>query len=89
MESERQERPSGGTRWQTVASYAGGFDADVAVERLEAAGIPAIARGNDVVGIVGPGFQGRTARGVDVVVPSPFADEARSLLDGGGDAPDD
>lgn len=89
MEEPRQERPSGGTRWMTAATYASGFDADVAVETLEAAGIPAIARGNDIVGLFGPGFQGTTARGVDVVVPSPFLDEARSLLESGVDATSD
>ena len=37
------------------------------VERLHAAGIDATIRGNDIVGIFGPGFQGATARGVDVL----------------------
>jgi hypothetical protein len=40
----------------------------------------AAARGNDIVGIFGPGFQGTTARGVDVVVASDQLDEARELL---------
>jgi hypothetical protein len=40
----------------------------------------AVARGNDIVGIFGPGFQGPTARGVDVFVASNQLGEARELL---------
>jgi len=76
-------------RWVSVATFAAGLDADIAVQQLEAAGIPAIARGNDIVGLFGPGFTGPSARGVEVVVPSPFADEARSLLEPGDDAETD
>jgi hypothetical protein len=36
---------------------------------------------NDTVGIFGPGFQGATARGVSVLVPEAFVDEARELLE--------
>ena len=37
-------------------------------------------RGVDITGIFGPGFQGATARGVDVLVPDEDADTARELL---------
>ena len=67
-------------RWVTVATYAAGFEADVAVARLEGAGILAVARGNDITGIFGPGFGGATARGVAVLVPSDAADVAREIL---------
>ena len=69
-------------RWIQVASFAAPFEAYIAVARLEAAGILAIARGNDVVGIFGPGFGGASARGVDVLVPSDAADAALEILDG-------
>lgn len=67
-------------RWIQVARFAAGFEADIAVARLEAAGVLAIARGNDVVGVFGPGFGGTSARGVDVLVPSDAIDAAREAL---------
>ena len=67
--------------WVTVATYAGGLEADLAVARLEAAGIIAVRRDNDTVGIFGPGVQGPSARGVAVLVPSNELDDARRLLE--------
>lgn len=67
-------------RWIPVATYAAGVDADFAVARLEAAGILAVARGNDITGIFGPGFGGATARGVDVLVPMDAVPAAREIL---------
>jgi hypothetical protein len=67
-------------RWIPVATFAAGYEADLAVARLEAAGILAVARGNDITGIFGPGFGGATARGVDVLVVSDAADAAREIL---------
>jgi hypothetical protein len=69
------------TRWTSVASFAAGFEADLAVARLDAAGILAVARGNDIVGLFGPGFGGATSRGVDVLVPSDAVTAARRILD--------
>lgn len=66
--------------WVSVATYAAGFEADLAVARLEAEGILAVARSNDITGIFGPGFGGATSRGVDVLVPSDAVDAARALL---------
>ena len=78
--------------WVTAATYASGFEADLAVASLEAVGVPARARSNDIVGIFGPGFGGPTARGVDVLVPAAALDVARDALaadasaaDGGDD----
>jgi hypothetical protein len=68
-------------RWIRVATYAAGLDADIAVARLDAAGILAVARGNDITGIFGPGFGGATARGVDVLVLTDAVDAAREILD--------
>ena len=66
--------------WVQVASYGAGFEADLAVARLEAAGILAVARGNDITGIFGPGFGGSTSRGVAVLVPSDAVEAAREIL---------
>lgn len=67
--------------WVKLATYSSALEADVIVAQLEAAEIPAIARGNDIVGIFGPGFQGPTAKGVDVLVPSAALEDARALLE--------
>lgn len=66
--------------WVPVATYAARFEADLAVVRLESAGLLAVARGNDITGIFGPGFAGATARGVVVLVPSDAVDAAREIL---------
>jgi hypothetical protein len=66
--------------WIPVATFAAAFEADIAVARLESAGILAVARGNDITGIFGPGFGGATARGVDVLVASDAVDAAREIL---------
>jgi hypothetical protein len=68
------------TAWVTVATYGAGYEADIAIARLDAAGIDAQRRGNDTVGLFGPGFEGRTARGVDVLVPADVVAEARDVL---------
>ena len=67
-------------RWVTVATYASAFEADIAVATLEARGVPARTRSNDIVGIFGPGFGGATARGVDVLVLAPALHVARTAL---------
>jgi hypothetical protein len=64
----------------SIATYPSALEADIAVARLESAGILAVARGNDIVGLFGPGFGGNTARGVEVLVPSDAIDAARELL---------
>lgn len=66
--------------WTKVANFASGLEADMAVETLRGQGIPAQSRGNDITGVVGPGVQGKTARGVDVVVPSTVVKQARDVL---------
>ncbi len=73
--------------WSVLATYASGFEADLAMAQLETAGIPAIRDNNDTVGIFGPGFQGATARGVTVRVPEAALEDARAavtLVDGVG-----
>ena len=66
--------------WAVLATYASGFDADLAMAQLESAGIPALRDGNDTVGIFGPGFQGATARGVTVRVPATALKQARATV---------
>jgi hypothetical protein len=66
--------------WAKLTTFSSALEADMAVSRLEAAEIPAVARGNDIVGIFGPGFQGPTAKGVDVLVPVAALDTARQVL---------
>jgi len=67
--------------WTKLVNCASGLEAEILVERLHSAGIDATVRGNDIVGIFGPGFQGPTARGVDVMVPASALDAAKELLD--------
>jgi hypothetical protein len=69
-----------GQGWVTIANYRAGYEADLVIAVLDAAGIPAVRRGNDIVGLFGPGFEGPTARGVDVLVPAAAADDAREVL---------
>jgi hypothetical protein len=67
--------------WVPIAVFAAGFEADLALAQLESAGILAVRRDNDTVGIFGPGFQGANARGVAVLVPSDAVAEAKDVLD--------
>lgn len=66
--------------WSDVATFASGFEADLAIAQLGAAGIPAVRDNNDTVGIFGPGFQGPTASGVTVRVPATALAHARLVL---------
>ena len=66
--------------WSDVATFASGFEADVAIARLEAAGIKAVRDSNDTVGLFGLGFQGATAHGTTVRVLSDSLDDARAVL---------
>jgi hypothetical protein len=73
--------------WSVLATYSSGFEADIAMARLEAAEIPAVRDSNDSIGIFGPGFQGSTAQGFTVRVPAGALEDARaavSLPDGTG-----
>lgn len=74
--------------WVSVATFAAGYEADIAIARLDAAGIVAVRQGNDTVGLFGPGFEGPTARGVDVLVPRENAAEAREILSESDGEPD-
>ena len=71
--------------WHDVATFASGFEADLAIAQLQAAGIEAVRDNNDTVGIFGPGFQGATGRGVTVRVLLDALDDARAIV-GEGDS---
>ena len=66
--------------WVKLANVASELEAELLVGRLKSVGVTAASRGNDIVGLFGPGFQGRTARGVDVVVAADQEAVARELL---------
>jgi hypothetical protein len=66
--------------WVKLTNVATALEADMLVEHLRAARIQAVARGNDITGIFGPGFAGATARGVDVFVASIHLHTARQIL---------
>jgi hypothetical protein len=76
-------------RWVKLANYASALEADIVVERLRSAGVHAISRTNDIVGIFGPGYAGRTPRGVDVLVTSDAVNTAREVLGTDDDYDDD
>jgi hypothetical protein len=63
-----------------LTNFATALEAEIFTEQLKSAGIAAVARGVDITGIFGPGFQGATARGVDVLVGADQLEEARELL---------
>ena len=66
--------------WRVLATYASGFQADLAMAQLEAADIPAVRDSNDTVGIFGAGFQGATAQGFTVRVPSSALEDAKAAV---------
>lgn len=68
------------SEWRVLATYASGFEADIAIGQLEAAEIPALRDSNDTVGIFGPGFQGATSRGITVRVPAAALEDARQVV---------
>ncbi len=64
-----------------VATYSSLIEAELALGRLESAGIPALIDQQDAVGLFGPGHAGKSIRGVDLVVPDSCIAEARMALD--------
>ncbi len=66
--------------WVTIATYSTGLEADMARQTLEAEGIPSLMNSN-APGIFGASFQGAVTGGISLQVPSPVADEARTILE--------
>jgi hypothetical protein len=67
-------------RWASLATFATGFEADLAREALEAADILVMVRGPQV-GLFGAGYQGAMGAGVELLVPAPELARALALLD--------
>lgn len=76
-------------RWVKLINCANGLEAEIVAERLRGSGLQAQTRGNDIVGVVGPGFQGTTTRGVDVLVLDFELTEARRVLENDDSEPYD
>jgi hypothetical protein len=67
-------------RWVKLINVASALEAGMLVEQLKANGLLAMAYDKFVTGMLGPGFQGATALGVDVMVASSQLEEAREIL---------
>ncbi len=67
------------TQWVQLASFGTGLEAEMARQKLEAAGIPALIK-SDVSGIFGAAFQGVVPSGVTVSVPDPELTRAKEVI---------
>lgn len=65
--------------WVVVATYNTNTEAELYIEILREAGIPAVLRSEGP--IFGPGFSGSMTRGSGIAVPAELADEAHDLID--------
>lgn len=68
------------SEWVQLATFATGFEADLAQQSLNEAEIPCLLRGNQA-GMFGAGFQGPVMGGIMLYVPSTAVETARDLLD--------
>ena len=78
-----------GSQWVKCHEYGNELEASIAVAVLDMAGIPAIVRSNDSVGLFGSAFQGSSAMGVSLLVPSPALAAAKTVLANARPATDD
>ncbi len=72
---------SGHDAWEVVATFGATYEAELAAGRLQSAGIPSRIDQRGGVGLFGPAHQGRTVRGVALLVPKQCLDDARLALD--------
>lgn len=72
---------SGRDAWEVVATFGATYEAELAAGRLQSAGIPSRIDQRGGVGLFGPAHQGRTVRGVALLVPKRRLDDARLALD--------
>lgn len=72
--------PSSISQWVKCSDFGSELEASIAVAVLDTAGIPAIIRSNDSVGLFGSAFQGYSAMGVSLMVPSAALAAARTVL---------
>jgi hypothetical protein len=68
------------SQWVKCSDYGSELEASIAVAVLDGAGIPAIIRSNDSVGLFGSAFQGYSAMGVSLMVPSAALAAAKTVL---------
>ena len=66
--------------WVACRQFGSELEASIAVAILDGSGIPAIIRSNDSVGLFGSAFQGFSAMGVTLMVPSPALAAAQTVL---------
>jgi hypothetical protein len=67
-------------QWVACRQFGSELEASIAVAILDGSGIPAIIRSNDSVGLFGSAFQGFSAMGVTLMVPSPALSAAQTVL---------
>ena len=68
------------SKWVACRQYGSELEATIAVAILDGSGIPAIVRSNDSVGLFGSAFQGFSAMGVTLLVPSLALAAAQTVL---------
>jgi hypothetical protein len=68
------------SQWVPCRQYGSELEASIGVAILDGSGIPAIIRSNDSVGLFGSAFQGFSAMGVTLLVPSAALAAARTAL---------
>jgi hypothetical protein len=68
------------SQWVACRQYGSELEASIGVAILDGSGIPAIIRSNDSVGLFGSAFQGLSAMGVTLLVPSTALAAARTVL---------
>ena len=79
-ESAPVSSSSSRAQWVACRQFGSELEASIAVAILDGSGIPAIIRSNDSVGLFGSAFQGFSAMGVTLMVPSPALAAAQTVL---------
>lgn len=72
--------PTRRSEWVACRQYGSELEASIGVAILDGSGIPAIVRSNDSVGLFGSAFQGFSAMGVTLLVPSSALAAAQTAL---------
>lgn len=67
--------------WAVLTTFGALWEAEIAQGRLASAGIPARIDQGGNIGLFGPGFTGKSVRGITVLVPTERIAEARVALD--------
>jgi hypothetical protein len=72
--------PTHRAEWVPCRQFGSELEASIAVAILDGSGIPAVIRSNDSVGLFGSAFQGFSAMGVTLLVPSSALSAAQTVL---------